>query len=305
MATASEIIAATDAAQDTPPAPEPYPIANPIVRGSKTLLMGGVGSGKTTALVTAIEAGLELFVCITDPGGQESLIAAMDKKNLPMEKLHWHYIASASPSWETLLTMAQTINALSYQALTEIKQGIEKASYQQFMQLIVTGANFIDDRTGEEFGPVDFWGPDRMFSHDSLSGINTMSYDLMVGAKPIAHQGEYGVAMNAEEKFIRKCCSDLRCFYTLTAHVDREPDEINLGTRIMVGALGRKLAPKLPKDFSDVVYTFREGTGYYWSTIAAGIDLKHRLLPLQDKMEPSFIPVVEAWQELTRLAEVT
>ncbi len=265
--------------------------------------MGGVGSGKTTSLITAIEAGLELFVAITDPGGQESLIAAMDKKNLPMEKLHWHYIAAASPSWQVLYTMASTISGMSYAALTEIKQGIEKQSYQQFMELIVVASNFTDDRTGEEFGPVDFWGPDRMFAHDSLSGINTMAYDLMVGAKPIAHQGEYGVAMNAEEKFIRKCCSDLKCFYTLIAHVDREPDEIGLGTKIMCSALGRKLAPKLPKDFSDVVYTYREGTDYYWSTLAAGIDLKHRLLPLADKLDPHFGQVVKAWEGLTAMAE--
>ena len=277
----------------------------PLVRGSKTLLMGGVGSGKTTALVTLIEAGLELFVTITDPGGQESLIAAMEKRNLPMDRLHWTYIASASPSWDTLLTMATTINQMSYKDLSEIKQGVAKQSYQQFMQLLVRAKNFKCDHCGKEYGPVDAWGPDRAFSHDSLSGINTMALDLMIGAKPTAHKGEYGVAMNAEEKFIKKCCTDLRCFYVLTAHIDREPDEVGLGTKIMVAALGQKLAPKLPKDFSDVVHTYREGTNYFWSTTAAGIDLKNRLLPLHDKLEPSFGQVVKAWRELSKLAKET
>jgi len=288
---------------DTSTRPPFTPSPEPLVRGSKTLLMGGVGSGKTTALTTFIEAGLEVFIAITDPGGQESLIYAMDKKNLPMDKLHWNYVASASPSWDTLMKMAQLINIMGYKELSEIKQGIDKASYQQFMELITLASNFKCERTGKEYGPVDFWGPDRVFAHDSLSGINTMAYDLMVGAKPTAHRGEYGVAMNAEEKFIKKCCADLKCFYVLTAHVDREPDEVGLGTKIMVSALGSKLAPKLPKDFSDVVYSYREGADYYWSTMAPNVDLKHRLLPLLDKLDPSFQQVVTAWQGLTRVVE--
>jgi len=291
------------AVPDLKPTPKPKSPPAPLVRGSKTLLMGAVGSGKTTAITTLIEAGIETFVTITDPGGQESLISAMEERKLPMEMLHWTYIASASPSWDVLLKMATTINMMGYKELSEIKQGIAKQSYQQFMQLIVSARNFIDDRTKEEFGPADSWGPERAFVHDSLSGINTMAYDLIVGAKPTAHKGEYGVAMNAEEKFIKKCCVDLKCFYVLTAHVDREPDEIGLGTKIMVGALGQKLAPKLPKDFSDVVYCYREGTDYYWSTMAANVDLKHRLLPLGEKLKPSFGQVVTAWKALTVVAE--
>ena len=275
-----------------------------LIRGSKTLIMGGVGSGKTTCLTTLIQSGLELFVAITDPGGEESLIAAMERNNLPMDRLHWKYIASASPTWATLTKMAEFVNTMGYESLSKLKSGIEKTSYKQFMELLKSASNFECDHCGKEFGPVDTWGPERAFSHDSLSGISTMAYDLMVGAKPTAHQGEWGVAMNVEEKFVRKCCSDLKCFYILTAHVDREIDEVAGGTKIMVSALGRKLAPKLPKDFSDVVYSYREGMDYYWSTMAAGIDLKHRLLPLKDKLTPSFQQIVDAWKKLSQVASL-
>ena len=71
----------------------------------------------------------------------------------------------------------------------------------------------------------------------------------------------------------------------------------------MVSALGTKLAPKLPKDFSDVVYSYREGSQYFWSTITPQMDLKHRLLPLKDKLSPSFGQVVQAWRELSKVAE--
>ena len=274
----------------------------PPLRGTKTLILGAPGAGKTTALVTLIEAGLELFVTITDPGGDEALLDAMEARSLPIDKLHWNYISAASPSWDTLKKMAQYISLMSYKDLTEIKSGIEKSDYQQFMELLTNLADFTDARTGQSFGAVDSWGPDRAYALDSLSGVNTMALDMMVGAKPAAHQGEWGVAMNAEEKLIKKLCADTKCFFVLTAHVEREMDETIGRPQLMAGALGRKLAPKLPKDFSDVVYAYREGADFFWSTTAANIDLKARTLPLEDKLSPSFGQVVEAWQKRTALA---
>jgi len=281
---------------DTQSNPQPTSLS-----GTKTLLLGAPGSGKTTALVTLIEAGLELFVTITDPGGEEALLDAMAKWKLPMNKLHWHYIAAASPSWDTLKKMATVITALDYKGVTEIKAGIEKRDYQQFFQLLGNMANF-KDQHGEEFGAVDSWGPERAYALDSLSGLNTMALDMVLGAKPAAHQGEWGIAMNAEEKLVKKLCADTKCFFVLTAHVEREMDETIGRPQLMAGALGRKLAPKLPKDFSDVVYAHRSGTDFLWSTTAANIDLKARTLPLSDKLEPSFGQVVDAWKKRVKVA---
>jgi len=275
----------------------------PTLRGTKTLLLGPPGAGKTTSLVTFIEAGLELFVIITDPGGDEALLDAMRVRKLPLDKLHMYYVSAASPSWETLLKMTTLIKTMGYKALSEIKSGIEKQDYQQFFELLSIMHNFVDARTREEFGPVDSWGPDRAFALDSLSGVNTMALDMMVGAKPSAHQGEWGVAMNAEEKLIKKLCADTKCFFVLTAHVQTLMDQTIGRPMLMVDALGTKLAPKLPKDFSDIVYTYREGTDFFWSTVAANIDLKARTLPLEDKMQPSFGQVVEAWQKRVDLAD--
>lgn len=278
----------------------PAPI---LVRGTKTLLIGPPGAGKTWCLPTLIEAGIELFVIITDPGGEESLLDSMAARKLPLDNLHWKYIPCASPSWDTLYNMAKKINTMTYEAITKIKSGIEKQDYQQYMEVISQLFNFTCDRTGLEYGAVDSWGPDRALVIDSLSGINTMSMDMTIGAKPAAHQGEWGVAMNAEEKLIKKLCADLKCFFVLTAHIEREVDEVAGQTQLMVGCLGRKLAPKLPKDFSDVILTYREGTSFFWSTVAPNVDLKARTLPLANKLQPSFGQVVEAWQKRVALTE--
>jgi hypothetical protein len=268
-----------------------------LTPGSSTLLLGPGGVGKTTAIVTFIEAGIETFVLITDPNGEEALLKAMKERDLDMNLLHWNYVPSASPSWDTLMAMATSIRDLSYKALTDIKSGLRKEDYQQFFNLLSVCRNFKCTRTGEEYGPVDSWGPNRAFILDSLSGMNTMCMDMTIGAKPIAHQGEWGVAMNAEEKIIKKFCSDLRCFFVLIAHIQRAYDEIVGQQQLMVDALGNKLAPKLPKDFSDVVLGVREGAKFFWSTTAMQVDLKARTLPLSDKLEPSFVQMVESWKE--------
>lgn len=265
-------------------------------RGTKTLLLGPVGSGKTTALITFIEAGLELFVIGTDPGFEESLLDAMERKKLPLEKLHYRYIAPASASWAALQSMAKMIGSMGYDGLASLKSGIEKQSYTQFIQLLNALADFTDQRTGVSYGPVDDFPENTVLAVDSLSGINVMALDMMIGGKPTAHQGEWGVAMNAEEKLILKLTSDLKCFFVLTAHVEKEPDILTGVPITMVGALGRRLAPKLPRTFSDVILAVKEADKFTWSTAALNVDLKSRSLPIKDGLRPDFSQIVDVWK---------
>ena len=296
---------ATKADAPPPPPPSATESESQLLSCPKTLLMGPPGSGKTDSLTTYIEAGLDLFVIITDPGGDESLIDAVKRRKLDINKLHYYYLSPASPSWDTLGKMAKKIGLMGYDDLSKLKTGIEKSDYQQYFKLIALCGNFIDQRTGKEFGPIDSWGEDRAFALDSLSGVNTMAMDMVLGAKPTAHQGEWGVAMSAEEKLIKKLCSDLKCFFTLTAHIEREPNEITGVPTISVGALGRKLAPKLPKDFSDAVLQVKTEAGFFWSTQENNTDLKARTLPLSSKLQPSFCQVVDSWRKRKELATST
>lgn len=258
--------------------------------------MGPTGTGKTYSIATLLQSGLEVFVIITEPNGLDTLLDAVEKKNLDLEKLHWRYVAPAPMDWKALSSMAKTINELSYEDIASLKSGIDKKSNQQFIELLKTLADFKDERTGESFGDVTTWGDDRALVIDSLSGINMMAMNLTIGQKPAAHQGEWGVMMRLIEELINQVVSKVNCFFVLTAHVDREPNEVSGGTQITVGTLGRKLAPKLPRFFSEVVKTRRGKTGeeFKWSTFEQGADLKNRALPIGDSLEPSFQPLVTA-----------
>ena len=271
------------------------------MRAPSVMLIGAPGVGKTYSLSTLVEAGLKCAFIFTDPGGEESLIDALETRKLPLDNVHWRYVAPTAMPWSTLEQMAQKITALGYDDLTKIKSGVDKRNFTQFATLLNTLANFKCERCGEEFGPVDEFGPDWVVAIDSLSGINTMAMDMMIGAKPAAHQGEWGVAMNAEEKLIYKLTSDLDCFFVLTAHVERETDETIGRQQLMASALGRRLAPKLPRTFSDVVLAQKEGEKFTWSTAALNVDLKTRSLPVAAELAPSFVPIVRRFNERVQL----
>lgn len=263
------------------------------IRGTKTLLCGGPGTGKTYSLTTFIEAGLDLAVVVTDPGGDESLLASMKERKLPLEKLHMKYLPVATQSWEVLKAVSGRINIMGYKDLSEMKHGLEKQAHRQFIELLETLSNFVDDRTGEKLGAIDTWGPDIALSIDSFSGVNKMALDLMVGGKPAPHMGEWGVAMNIEERLLDKLCSDTKCFFVATAHVETEFDEVAGRRFLMPAFLGSKLAPKVPRIFSDVVMAYKEGDKFYWTTTESNAFLKARNLPLSSKLAPSFAQIVD------------
>jgi hypothetical protein len=264
---------------DNPPVPVQPP-------GTNTLLMGGTGSGKTYSIRTFLEAGVTPFVLATEPGIESTL------GDIPEDQLHWHYIPPANIGWAELADSAKKINQFDLKTLSGLTD-INKRKYNQFMEVIEQCNNFTCQRTGEKFGDVSSWGPDRAFIIDSLSGLNVMAMNLVVGSKPVKSMADWGIAMDNLERLIMKLTSDTRCYFVLTAHVEREVDEVTGGTSVMASVLGRKLAPKIPRFFDDVVLCQQNGGKFTWSTSATGTDLKARNLPISSDIAPTFKRIVE------------
>lgn len=265
-----------------------------------TLLMGPTGSGKTTALATYMKAGVELFAVITEPTGVDSLLDAAKLYDLPVDLLHWVTVPPTSADWSAFQEMATKISALSYKDLSELKSGIGKEKMKQFPKLLTAMQNFKCERTGKEFGDVTTWDASRALALDSMSGLSLITLQATVGFKPSPHQGEWGIAMSATEQLLLKLSSDCQCFFTLTAHIEKEPDEISGTNKVGVSTLGRKLAPKIPRFFSEVVRARREqgksGATFKWSTLDSEADLKNRALAASNDLSPSFEPIVNAYR---------
>ncbi len=255
--------------------------------GANVLLMGASGAGKTYAIQTLIAKGITPFCVFTEPGFEVL-------GHIPPDKLHWHYIKPADQDWASMIDSATKINTLSFESLTKLAD-ISKKSYDQFIDLLRSLNDFKCDRDGRSYGDVCKWGTNRALVLDSLSGVNIMAMNLVVGSKPVKHMGDWGVAMDNLERLVQKLCIDTQAHFILIAHTERETDEVMGGSKIMASTLGKKLAPKLPRFFSDVVLAEKRGDKFIWTTVNPTADLKARNLPLADNMPPNFGPIIDNW----------
>ncbi len=257
----------------------------PKHRGSNTLLVGASGSGKTYSVRTFIDAGITTLVLFTEPSEVLDDISCE-------QGLHTHYVGPAEPDWDAMLDSADKINKLSFKALTSLTD-INKGEYAQFLEVIRTLGNYKCERCGKEFGPVDKLDSTYAIVVDSLSGLNIMAMDLVVGSKPVKSMGDWGVAMDNLERIITKLCSSTSAWFVLTAHLERQVDEVLGSTQLMVSVLGKKLATRVPRFFSDVILCKRNGKEFSWDTAEMNVDLKARNLPIQSGITPDFKQIVD------------
>lgn len=239
---------------------------------------------------------------ITEPTGAESLHDAWERENLDPKFLHYTVIPPTTTGWSALREMGVKINNMNYKDLAEIRSGIGKEHMKQWPVLIRNMENFHDHRTGELFGDVTTFGPDRALCLDSLSGLSLITLQNAVGYKPSPHQGEWGTAMSQVETVLLKLTSDCHCFFTLTSHIEREPDEITGMSKVSVSTLGRKLAPKIPRFFGEVIRARKDPAGkFLWATNDGEAELKNRALPSGNALPQDFTPIVNAYRR--RLAQ--
>lgn len=266
-----------------------------LLPGVNVLLEGPTGTGKTTALGTIADAGVELFVLFTE-NGLETLLGYWTDRGLPVPpNVHWHVLPRGPDTFETLANSALKVNTYTMDALFKMSDP-DRAKSNQFVTLLKAFTDFPDDRTGQKFGKVDGWGPNRCLAIDSLTGINPIAMSLVIGQKPLKDQRDWGIAQDQIEKFLRNCCDSAKCHFVMTAHVEREVDQVQGGVKLTVSTLGRALAPKIPPMFSDVILSVRTGVEWTWSTANPGADLKARNLKWAENLKPNFAQIFTKWQ---------
>jgi hypothetical protein len=272
------------------------------INGVNVLLEGPTGTGKTAALATIALSGVDLFVLFTE-SGLESLVgrfvdpppAGLGLKEVP-SNVHWHILRPPEANFATMVQAAKDLNEMSLDILGK-RGDPDRRKHNRFVHLLSACNDFVDERTGEKFGSVQSWGTDKCFAIDSLTGINPIAMSLLIGAAPVKEQRHWGIAQDQIEMFLRNVCDGCKCHFILLAHVERELDEVfNTGLKLTVSTLGRKLAPKIPPMFSDVVLSVREGTRFSWSTEHPAADLKARNLPIASNLQPDFKQIFERWR---------
>ena len=212
-------------------------IPESLLPGVNVLLEGPAGTGKTHAIGTLVDAGVETFALFTE-SGMETLTGYWTDKGKPVpDNLHWNLLKRKTAGFNVLIEGAEKVNTSSYEALAKMSDS-KRMEHNEFLTLLRVLSNFHDDRTGKDFGAVDSWGPDRAIVIDSLTGMNSIVMSLVVGNKPMKSMADWGLAQDQLEKLLRQLTDGCKCHFILIAHVEREVDQILGGI-----AHGRCLAP--------------------------------------------------------------
>lgn len=268
--------------------------AQATIPGPKVLLMGDGGTGKTYSIGTLVDCGIEVFY-VSIEQGMETLLGYWVDRGLPVPpNLHWHKIEPPKASYLSLAKSAHDVSTNTLKVLAE-RTDPERHLHNTMVKVNECFFNFKDDRTGQSFGAVDSWGPERAVVVDGLTGLSRAAMSLVVGGKPVRSPSDFGMAQQQLEGYLRLTCDHVKAWFVLLAHVEKEIDSINGGYRIVPATIGQKLPPLLPPMFADVAYATREVDKWYWSTTVNGVATKARNLPWADKIAPSFKLIYDRW----------
>jgi len=274
---------------------------NETLSGPKILLQGDSGSGKTYAFGTIVDWAAaqtpprECFVLFTENGLETLLGYWRDKGAAVPANLHWHVVPTAALDLKALTAAAKNVGLLTYESLSKITDA-DRGQNNPAFKILTALADFPDDRTGKKFGNIGTWGADKIFGIDSLSELANCYEKMVIGNKPVMAQNEYGVAQNNLLNFLRYLTGTGTPFtLVMTAHLQKQVNEITGGVTLMTKAIGKAISDDIPKLFSEVLFCYREGTGWFWDTSAPNVVTKTRYLPIKSKITPDLGVIMDKW----------
>ncbi len=268
--------------------------------GPKIITEGPTGTGKTFALGTLVdwaqENNAKVHVLFTE-NGLESLLGYWRDRGLPVpECLAWHVVPVAAMDLSALIRAARDAGSMNYEGLTK-QIDPDRARNNPWEKFLTILTDVPDDRTNTKRGNIGTWGTDQILVVDSMSEAANLCFKMQVGKKPVASQPDYQVAQQNFLNWLRWMTQSLRCTFVITAHVQRQTNELTGITQIMTKVIGRALSDEVPQLFSEVIYTKREGTNWAWDTAATNVDTKTRYLPISQKLEPNYAQIMRKWLE--------
>lgn len=204
---------------------------------TKLLLLGDAKSGKTTSLVSLVEAGYKLRI--------------LDMDNL-LDPLKTAILARCPDKLESVefRTLRDKYKSGS---LGMVIDGAPKAFVAATKMM--DHWKYTEDDVEVDLGSPKDWGPECILVIDSLSRLCDAAYDFREPLTPVGKGGEkhgqatYGDAQDAVEAFLAHITSKT---YTTNVIVICHGQYMELpdkSTKIFPQGVGQKLSPKIPQYF--------------------------------------------------------
>lgn len=272
----------------------------PTLTGPKVLLQGPAGTGKTHILGSIVDWAAKrklpvhaLFV----ENGLESLLGYWRDQGKPVpDNLRYHVIMTKSIPLDALTDAAKKVGTYSYKAITEMVDP-KRGDNNPYLKILEAFADFPDDRTGKKCGNIGTWDASAILAIDSLSELANACMKMVIGNKPTASPSDYGVAQNNLLNLLRYLTQGFAPTVVMTAHVQRQQDEMTGAVKLMTKAIGKAMADDIPQLFSEVIGTVREGSAWYWDTANSALDTKTRSLPIASKIPPNLGVIMDKWEK--------
>lgn len=239
--------------------------------GWKALLVGEAGVGKTCSLRTLINTGQNVRFLAAENNaisGAKTAIVLWKKENpgkvFPSEQFQVCIPQRKVSGSRKLLESAEKSLTIPLEAQMK-NADPNKKDYDRFASILKSNTSFIS-HYGKDLGLVDSWGTDTTLAIDSLTIICESIKKHVIGGKKTISQPEWGAMQSWLIDYLRMITEDLKCNVVLMAHPVKETDLLMGGVKIYPANLGQALNNLIPTYFSDVIWCYRNGNKYLWST---------------------------------------
>lgn len=225
----------------------------------KMLVLGRSGAGKT-GLLGSLAKDYRLFIADFDNG--------LDILKDP---------AVLDPQYH------KNVFYKTYYDRTQILGGKTIPTASGYNQFITDMGDWKED--GKSMGGIYTWKETDIFVVDSLTFMGNMILNHVLqlagrpGQKPQIQ--DFGNAMDAQENVAEMLYNPaVSCNVIMLSHIQYQGDEGNASLQKgVVSALGKKLAPKIPRYFNNVVQVVKSGSGKtvkreLYTTATHDVDLK-------------------------------
>lgn len=263
----------------------------------KMLNYGEAGSGKTCSVRTLLNSGQKVRFLAAENNAITGIQVALEmwKKENPQKAkdLTVEQFALMIPERpkKKLSDLVKSQDKFIKTTLEAQFKSVdpERNKYTRYLEVLRSTVEFVDTESGTKFGSVDDWGEDTTLVIDSLTIICEAIMQATIGGKLATSQPEWGVMQKTLVEFMRLLTEDLKCNLVILGHPTKEIDPVLGIQRIYPANVGQALNNLLPSFFTEVVWSYRAGKEFLWSTDHKQAVTRQTMLPLAEKMPQDFM----------------